>query len=73
MNPESVREAAVLSGGPCWHLYTSGETMEIIFAGTGDFLFGITLLGICAAAFPRCRILTFALMNNHLHYRNIFL
>lgn len=67
MNPESVREAAVLSGGPFWHLYTSGETMEIIFAGTGDFLFGITLLGICAAAFPRCRILTFALMNNHLH------
>lgn len=67
MNPESVCEAAFHRSGPFWHLYTSGETMEIIFAGTSDFLYGITLLGICTAAFPRCRILTFALMNNHLH------
>ena len=67
MNPESVCEAAFMQGGPFWHLYTSGETMEIIFAGDVDFLFGIMLLGICAAAFPRCRILTFTLMNNHLH------
>lgn len=67
MNTESACESAFRRNGPFWHLYTSGETMEIIFAGVADFLFGITLLGICAAAFPRCRILTFALMNNHLH------
>ena len=67
MNPESACESAFRRNGPFWHLYTSGETMEIIFAGVTDFLYGITLLGICAAAFPRCRILTFALMSNHLH------
>ena len=67
MNPEVTCEAAFSQGGPFWHLYTDGEKMEIIFTGPSDFLFGITLLGICAAAFPRCRILTFALMSNHLH------
>ena len=41
--------------------------MEIIFTCPSDFVFGITLLGICAATFPNCRILTFALMNNHIH------
>jgi REP element-mobilizing transposase RayT len=67
MNTESSCEAAFARSGPYWHLYTNGEKMEVIFTGPSDFLFGITLLGICAAAFPRCRILTFALMSNHLH------
>ena len=67
MNRESACEAAFDRGGPYWHLYTNGETMEIVFACREDFLFGITLLGICCAAFPRSRILTFALMSNHLH------
>ena len=67
MNKESSCEAAFAHGGPFWHLYTDGEKMEIIFTGPSDFLFGITLFGICAAAFPRCRILTFALMSNHIH------
>ena len=67
MNTESSCEAAFAKGGPFWHLYTDGEKMELIFTRFADYLFGITLLGICAAAFPRCRILTFALMSNHLH------
>ncbi|MCR5350904.1 MAG: hypothetical protein K6E35_00205 [Bacteroidales bacterium] len=41
--------------------------MEIIFTDAEDFLLGITLLGICLAEFPRCRMLTFTLMSNHLH------
>ena len=52
MNPEVTCEAAFSQGGPVWHLYTDGEKMEIIFTGPSDFLFGITLLAICAAAFP---------------------
>ena len=60
-------EAAFNQGGPFWHLYTDGEQMEIIFTQPADFAFGITLLGICLAAFPHCRILTFSLMSNHIH------
>lgn len=67
MRAESSCEAAFHRGGPYWHLYTDGEKMEIIFTSPEDFMFGITLLGICIAAFPKCRILTFTLMSNHLH------
>ena len=67
MNTESACEAAFRRGGPYWHLYTDGEKMEIIFVHPEDYLFGIVLLGICSASFPRCRILTFTLMSNHLH------
>ena len=67
MRLESVCETVFSRGGPFWHLYTNGETMEIIFTNAADFVFGIALLGICAAAFPKCRILTFSLMSNHLH------
>lgn len=64
---ESTCETAFLQGGPFWHLYTDGGKMEVVFACPEDFLFGITLLGICCAAFPGCRVLTFTLMSNHLH------
>lgn len=67
MNAPSSCEAAFDRAGPFWHLYTDGEKMELIFSCPADYVFGITLLGICAAAFPGCRILTFALMSNHLH------
>ena len=67
MRPESVCETAFSRGGPFWHLYTDGEKMEVIFTCPADYIFGITLLSICAAAFPRCRILTFSLMSNHIH------
>ena len=67
MRPDPVCETAFSRGGPFWHLYTNGEQMEIIFTGPSDFIFGITLLGCCAAEFPRCRILTFSLMSNHIH------
>jgi hypothetical protein len=63
----SACETAFRQGGPFWHLYTDGGKMEIVFARPEDFIFGITLLGICSAAFPACRILTFALMSNHIH------
>ena len=67
MNVPSSCEAAFDRGGPFWHLYTDGEKMELIFSCPADYVFGITLLGLCAAAFPGCRILTFALMSTHLH------
>ena len=53
MNTESACEAAFRRGGPYWHLYTDGEKMEIIFVHPEDYLFGIVLLGICSASFPR--------------------
>lgn len=67
MNSEVACEAAFYRGGPYWHLYTDGEKMEMIFSCPADYMFGITLLGLCGALLPRIRILTFALMSNHLH------
>ena len=52
--------------GPCWHIYTP-EQFPLIFGTEDDFRFGMTLIAICALAFPSVRILTFELMSNHLH------
>lgn len=52
---------------PCWHLYTSGAASQIIFVSDDDFRIGINSLAWCTAKFGNVRILTFALMNNHIH------
>ena len=52
--------------GPCHHLYTA-EGFDIIFATEEDFKAGMTILAICALAFPTVKIITFQLMGNHVH------
>ena len=52
--------------GPCHHLYTA-EGFDVIFATEEDFKAGMSILAICALAFPTVRIITFQLMGNHLH------
>lgn len=52
--------------GTCWHLY-SPENYEIIFTGETDFKAAMTLLAICVCNFLSIRVLTFQIMNNHLH------
>ncbi len=53
--------------GPFWHLYTPGHLTEIIFTSREDFILGMNLIAVCLAVFPQLRIITFTLMNNHLH------
>ena len=52
--------------GPCWHIYTP-EQFPVVFGTEDDFKFGMTLIAICALAFPSVKILTFELMSNHIH------
>lgn len=63
---ESACEMVFRGLGPCYHLYTA-EGFDTIFATEEDFKAGMTILAICALAFPDLRVLTFELMGNHLH------
>lgn len=54
--------------GPFWHLYTPGDSVEIIFADREDMLFGINIVAICHSQHPEIGIYTFELMNNHVHF-----
>ena len=69
-NTFSEREAACemvyKDLGPCHHLYTA-ECFDTIFFTEVDFKAGMTILAVCAMAFPELRILTFQLMCNHIH------
>lgn len=68
----SEREASCVQvfsgGGPYWHLYTPGIESKIIFACEEEFRAGMNILAWNAAKFPDVGILTFELMNNHVHF-----
>ena len=53
-------------GGPYWHLFTKGTVSGIIFRDEKQFKFGMTLMAVCAADY-NVNIITFAIMNNHIH------
>ena len=63
---EAICEAVYRDLGPCYHIYTA-EGFDTVFVTEADFKAGMTILAICAMAFPDIRILTFQLMGNHLH------
>lgn len=50
-----------------WHLYTDGRNADIIFRNQEEMKIGMNLLAISCLNFPDVTVLTFALMNNHLH------
>ena len=52
---------------PFWHLYTDGNTADIIFSSNEDFKSGMNILGVCCLRSPEIIVYTFTLMNNHLH------
>lgn len=56
-----------LSGGPYWHLFTSGKQTPIIFERIEDYAFAMNVVAQAALAFPTIKIVAFALMSNHLH------
>lgn len=53
--------------GPYWHLYTDGTQMQDIFCCEEDFATGMWTLAGAAHQQKEVRILTFQIMNNHLH------
>ena len=53
--------------GPYWHLYTDGTRMQDIFCCEEDFATGMWTLAGAAHQQKEVRILTFQIMNNHLH------
>lgn len=54
-------------GGPYWHLCTDGTRMETIFTSTGEYEFCNNAIAVCAAS-SNIKILTFAIMSDHLHF-----
>jgi len=52
--------------GQCRHLWTP-EGFELIFTNDDDFRIGMNIVGICAKLHPEVTIITFELMNKHLH------
>jgi REP element-mobilizing transposase RayT len=53
--------------GPYWHLYTDGTQMQDIFCSEEEFRTGMWTLAGAAHQQKDVRILTFQIMNNHLH------
>lgn len=49
-----------------YHLCTP-ENHPLIFRNKGEFIIGMNLMGIAAKAHPKLKVLTFELMNNHMH------
>lgn len=64
---ERACEIAFMENGPFWHVYTDGTRMGDIFSTEEDFKLGMTLLAVCAILYPAAELITFELMNNHLH------
>jgi len=54
--------------GGVWHLCTPGEKQPVIFNDRKDFVYAMTLVAMCANDCPGIRIITFVLMNNHVHF-----
>lgn len=50
-----------------WHLYTDGRNADIIFRDTAEMKVGMNLIAVACVSYPDVIVLTFTLMNNHLH------
>lgn len=55
------------SGGPYWHLYTSGKNTGLIFKTKEDYVYAMNVMAQVALIFPKLHIVTFAIMDNHVH------
>lgn len=65
---EQTCELVFLEHAPYWHLYTNGTLSQLLFTCEEDYKLCLNIVGICAASFQSVRILTFAVMSNHLHF-----
>ena len=60
-------ERAFDANGPFWHVYTDGNLMTDVFCDKDDFKEGMIALAVCAILFGKAEVVTFELMNNHVH------
>jgi REP element-mobilizing transposase RayT len=60
-------EMTFLNNGPFYHLCTSGTQTEILFENEEDFRFAMNLMAFCVWQTEGVIVLTFEIMENHLH------
>ena len=53
--------------GRFYHLFTPGDSQELLFTCEADFRFGMNVIASAALDTPGVRIVTFELMSNHIH------
>lgn len=64
---ERACEIAFEANGPFWHVYTDGTAMADIFSSDDEQSEGMIALAVCAILFNKVELVTFELMNNHVH------
>ena len=67
LQKERLCELAFMENGPFWHVCTDGTRMSDIFCTDDDFRQGMMALAVCILLFGKVRLVTFELMNNHVH------
>ena len=65
---ESICEREFEMSGPFWHLFTDGRNAQNIFQVEKDLELGTMLFSVSCCKNPDVRIITFEIMNNHLHF-----
>ena len=66
-NCKFVFQQTINHYGGFYHLCTPGEKQSVIFRNAEDYAYMMTLVAICACAFPNLQIVTFEIMSNHIH------
>lgn len=66
-NCKLIFQRAIKRYGGFYHLCTPGERQSVIFKNREDYAYMMTLVAICAYAFPDLQIVTFEIMSNHIH------
>ena len=65
---ERLCEDLFAANGPFWHVYTDGSLQTDIFSNENEFREGMMALAVCAVLFGKAQLVTFELMNNHVHF-----
>ena len=65
---ERLCENLFAANGPFWHVYTDGSLQTDIFSSENEFREGMMALAVCAVLFGKAQLVTFELMNNHVHF-----
>jgi REP element-mobilizing transposase RayT len=64
---ERICENTFINNEPYWHLFTDGTRMQNIFRNEDEFKVGMWSLATSLHLHKDVRLLTFALMSNHIH------
>lgn len=64
---ERLCEKVFDDNGPFWHVYTDGSRMVDLFSSETEMKEGMTALAVCSVLYRAAQLVTFELMNNHVH------